>query len=131
LRAVLDNAPLHTGKAVEVRVAQLIKQAAGSNNVVQGHFSRFQHNKVFIKRNAGLPQRVLFGSMNFSVRGLYVQSNNVIVADDPATSKYFAAAFDNAFKNKTSTAIFAMHFSRQEYRWQFNDDPLLSESGRR
>jgi len=86
LRAVLDNAPLHTGKAVEVRAAQLIKQAAGSNNVVQGHFSRFQHNKVFIKRNAsGLPQRVLFGSMNFSVRGLYVQSNNVIVADDPAT----------------------------------------------
>src|SRR6266851_5415044 len=67
LRAVLDNAPLHTGKAVEVRAAQLIKQAAGSNNVVQGHFSRFQHNKVFIKRNAsGLPQRVLFGSMNFS-----------------------------------------------------------------
>jgi phosphatidylserine/phosphatidylglycerophosphate/cardiolipin synthase-like enzyme len=116
LRAVLDNAPLHTGKAVEVRAAQLIKQAAGSNNVVQGHFSRFQHNKVFIKRNAsGLPQRVLFGSMNFSVRGLYVQSNNVIVADDPATSKYFAAAFDNAFKNKTSTAIFAQDKVSSQY----------------
>src|ERR1700730_728992 len=67
LRAVLDNAPLHTGKAVEVRAAQLIKQATGSNNVVQGHFSRFQHNKVFIKRNAsGLPQRVLFGSSRYA-----------------------------------------------------------------
>jgi phosphatidylserine/phosphatidylglycerophosphate/cardiolipin synthase-like enzyme len=107
LRAVLDNAPLHTGNAPEVRAAQMIKQAAGSDKVAQGHFSRFQHNKVFIKRNAsGIPQRVLFGSMNFSVRGLYVQANNVIVADDPATSKYFAAAFDNAFNNKTSTAKF-------------------------
>ena len=108
LRAVLDNAKLHIGNAVEVRAAELIKQAAGNDNVVQGHFSRFQHNKVFIKRDAsGAAQRVLFGSMNFSVRGLYVQANNIIVADDPATSGYFAAAFDNAFANGTSTAKFA------------------------
>lgn len=107
LRAVLDNASLHTGRAPEVRAAQLIKQAAGSDNVVQGHFSRFQHNKVFIKRSeSGVAERVIFGSMNFSVRGLYVQSNNVIVANDPVTSKYFAEAFDNAFRNKTSTAKF-------------------------
>jgi hypothetical protein len=116
LRAVLDDAPLHTGKAVEVSAAQLIKQAAGSNNVVQGHFSRFQHNKVFIKRDAsGLPQRVLFGSMNFSVRGLYVQSNNVVIADDPATSRYFAAAFDNAFNNETSTAKFKQDKVSSQY----------------
>jgi hypothetical protein len=108
LRAVLDNAKLHVGNAVEVRSAELIKQAAGDDNVVQGHFSRFQHNKVFMKRDAsGAAQRVLFGSMNFSVRGLYVQANNVIVADDPATAGYFAAAFDNAFANATSTSKFA------------------------
>jgi hypothetical protein len=107
LRAVLDNAKLHTGDAPEVRAAAIIEKAAGTESVVQGHFSRFQHNKVFLKRNAsGVPQRVLFGSMNFSVRGLYVQSNNVIVADDPATSKYFADAFDNAFANRTSTPKF-------------------------
>jgi len=116
LRAVLDNAPLHTGKAPEVLAAQLIKEAAGINNVVQGHFSRFQHNKVFIKRDAsGVPQRVLFGSMNFSVRGLYVQSNNIIVADDHATSNYFGEAFDNAFKNKTSTAKFAQDKVSAQY----------------
>jgi hypothetical protein len=116
LRAVLDNAPLHTGKAPEVLAAQLIKEAAGINNVVQGHFSRFQHNKVFIKRDAsGVPQRVLFGSMNFSVRGLYVQSNNIIVADDHATSNYFGEAFDNAFKNRTSTAKFAQDKVSAQY----------------
>jgi hypothetical protein len=78
LRAVLDNASLHIGAAAEVRAAELIKAAAGSDNVVQGCFSRFQHNKVFIKRDSsGAAQRVLFGSMNFSVRGIYVQSNNI------------------------------------------------------
>jgi PLD-like domain len=101
LRAVLDNAKLHIGSAVEVRSAELIKQAAGNDNVVQGHFSRFQHNKVFIKRDAsGAAQRVLFGSMNFSVRGLYVQANNIIVADDPTVAGYFAAAFDNASRTR-------------------------------
>jgi hypothetical protein len=108
LRAVLDNAKLHTGNAPEVRAAALIKEAAGDDNVVRGHFSRFQHNKVFIKRDSsGAAQRVLFGSMNFSVRGIYVQSNNIIVADDPATAGYFAAAFEDAFANKTSTTKFA------------------------
>ena len=117
LRAVLDNAKLHIGTAVEVSAAALIKQAAGNDKVVQGHFSRFQHNKVFIKRDAsGAAQRVLFGSMNFSVRGLYVQANNVIVADDPTAAGYFAAAFDNAFANATSTAKFAKAEISQQYQ---------------
>jgi len=65
LRAILDNAPLHTAAgAVEPKAAQLIRAAAGAENVRQGHFSRFQHNKVFIKRDAkGRTQKVLFGSM--------------------------------------------------------------------
>jgi hypothetical protein len=117
LRAVLDNAKLHIGNAVEVSSAALIKQAAGNGNVVQGHFSRFGHNKVFIKRDAsGAAQRVLFGSMNFSVRGLYVRANNIIVADDPTTAGYFAAAFDNAFANATSTAKFAKADISQQYQ---------------
>jgi phosphatidylserine/phosphatidylglycerophosphate/cardiolipin synthase-like enzyme len=116
LRAVLDNAPLHTGTAPEVRAAELIKAAAGPNNVVHGHFSRFQHNKVFIKRNSsGAAQRVLFGSMNFSVRGIYVQSNNIIIADDPTTAGYFLAAFEDAFTNGTSTAKFSKDKIAQSY----------------
>ncbi len=108
LRAILDNAPLHTGAAVEVQSAKLIKAAAGDANVKQGHFARFQHMKVFIKRDAGgKAQKVLFGSMNFSLRGLYVQANNVMVVDDPTTAGYFAKAFDNAFANDVKAAPFA------------------------
>jgi len=91
-----------------VQAAKLIKAAAGAGNVKQGHFNRFQHNKVFIKRDArGKAQRVLFGSMNFSLRGLYIQANNILVVDDPATAGYFAAAFDNAFENSVRARPFA------------------------
>src|SRR4030095_10804303 len=66
LRAILDDAPLHTKKgAVEIEAAALIEAAAGAANVKKGHFKRFQHNKVIIKRDAGgKAQKVLFGSMN-------------------------------------------------------------------
>jgi phosphatidylserine/phosphatidylglycerophosphate/cardiolipin synthase-like enzyme len=113
LRAILDNAPLHSkpGKSgvmpVEIDSAKMIIAAAGPNNVRQGHFNRYQHNKVFIKRDSGgNAQRVIFGSMNFSVRGIYVQANNVVVVDDPGVAGMFAKAFDNAFANNVKATPF-------------------------
>jgi hypothetical protein len=108
LRAILDNAPLHTKPgAIEIEAAKMIIAAAGQDKVRQGHFKRFQHNKVVIKRDSsGNAQRVIFGSMNFSVRGIYVQANNVIVVDDPGTAAMFAKAFDNAFENNVATGPF-------------------------
>ena len=122
LRAVLDNAPLHSKPnkhgeyPVEVAAAKMITQAAGEANVVLGHFTRFQHNKVFIKRDAdGKAQKVLFGSMNFSVRGLYVQANNIVVVEDPTTADMFKRAFDDAFANETSTSKFSANPVSQGY----------------
>jgi phosphatidylserine/phosphatidylglycerophosphate/cardiolipin synthase-like enzyme len=108
LKAILDNAPLHTKKgASEVTAAKMIIAAAGAANVKKGHFQRFQHNKVFIKRDsAGKAQKVLFGSMNFSVRGIYVQANNVILVDDPTTAGMFAQAFDEAFHDGVKAGPF-------------------------
>jgi hypothetical protein len=40
----------------------------------------------------------LTGSANFSIRGLYVQANNVLIFDDPLTAKLYEDAFDQAFK---------------------------------
>jgi hypothetical protein len=116
LRAILDNAPLHTGTAVEVEAAQMIIEAAGADSVVQGHFGLFQHNKVFIERDAaGIARRVLFGSMDFSVRGMYVQSNDIIIAEDERTAGYFAAAFDNSFENGLSATEFQKDAISKDY----------------
>ncbi|HEY1886845.1 MAG TPA: phospholipase D-like domain-containing protein [Roseiarcus sp.] len=121
VRAILDNAQLHTkpgkdGPPPEVKAAQMIIAAAGAAKVKQGHFQRYQHNKVFIKRDAnGVAQRVIFGSMNFSVRGVYVQSNNVIVIDDAATAGMFAKAFDVAFADDVTAPQFRQNPISQGY----------------
>jgi phosphatidylserine/phosphatidylglycerophosphate/cardiolipin synthase-like enzyme len=44
--------------------------------------------------------------MNFSVRGIYVQANNVILVDDPTTAAMFAQAFDEAFKDGVKAGPF-------------------------
>jgi hypothetical protein len=113
LRAILDDAPLHSKPSksgtmpIEIDAAKMIIAAAGAGNVRQGHFNRYQHNKVFIKRDsAGNAQRVIFGSMNFSVRGIYVQANNVIVVDDANVAGMFAKAFDDAFQNNVKAGPF-------------------------
>src|ERR1041385_6005887 len=94
----------------------MIAAAAGSANVKKGHFSRFQHNKIIIKREAsGAAQKVLFGSMNFSLRGLYIQANNIMVSDDATTAGYFANAFDEAWNDNIKTAPFAQSAIAQNY----------------
>ncbi len=121
LRAILDDADLHSkpgkeGPPPEIKAAALVKQAAGTDKVKQGHFARYQHNKVFIKRDAsGKAQKVIFGSMNFSVRGLYVQSNNVVVVDDAPTAEMFAKAFDVAFEDDVQAPFFRQNPISQGY----------------
>jgi phosphatidylserine/phosphatidylglycerophosphate/cardiolipin synthase-like enzyme len=123
VRAILDNADLHakadkkTGQfPPEVEAAKMIKAALGEACVKQGHFGRYQHNKVFIKRDKTREgEKVIFGSMNFSVRGMYVQANNVIVVDDGPTADKFAEAFDVAFKTGVAAPPFRKDAVAQGY----------------
>jgi phosphatidylserine/phosphatidylglycerophosphate/cardiolipin synthase-like enzyme len=98
LRAYLDDAPLHTkpGCAELLAHAALVK-SAGKANVQTGHFKRFAHNKVLIFKRKGVPYKVLTGSANFSVRGLYVQANNVLLFDNPDVAQLYEEAFEQAF----------------------------------
>lgn len=99
LRAFLDNAPLHTGKALEVQAHDRLVNSAGAANVKQGHFKRFAHDKIIIQKKNGSAVKVLTGSANFSVRGLYVQANNVLLFDDPAVAGLYQQVFEAAFTN--------------------------------
>ncbi len=99
LRAYLDNAPLHTKTgALEIEAHKLLVASAGAANVKQGHFHRFAHNKVMIQKKNGKAVKVLTGSANFSVRGLYVQANNIIRIDDPVAAGLYEQAFEQAFE---------------------------------
>ena len=102
LRLFLDNSASHLKgrkKTAPLEVAALaaISRSAGPDNVKVGHFQRYAHNKILIQKRNGKPVKVLSGSANFSVRGLYVQSNSVFVFDDPATAELYEQAFNQAW----------------------------------
>jgi len=99
LRAFLDNAPLHTGTALEVQTHDRLVKSAGAANVKQGHFQRFAHDKIIIQKKNGQPTKVLTGSANFSVRGLYVQANNILVFNDAKIAAAYDQVFESVFNN--------------------------------
>ncbi len=108
LRLIQDNSAEHVGpKAREPKAEAVLIASAGADHVKLGHFSRFSHSKVLIQYRGGKAAKVLTGSANFSVRGLYVQANNVLVFDDPDVAALYAGVFAEAWKDDVKTAPFA------------------------
>ncbi|HEY7421384.1 MAG TPA: phospholipase D-like domain-containing protein [Gaiellaceae bacterium] len=103
LRLFLDDSASHVSRtALEPEAhAWLVSQGA---QIKVGHFQRFSHDKVMIQRHGDVAVKVLSGSANFSVRGLYVQSNNVFVFDDPATAALYAQAFQQSWDDPSGFA---------------------------
>jgi phosphatidylserine/phosphatidylglycerophosphate/cardiolipin synthase-like enzyme len=98
LRAFLDNASLHTkAGALEITVHERLVKSAGAANVKQGHFQRFAHDKIIIQKRNGKATKVLTGSANFSIRGLYVQANNVLQFNDPKIADQYEQIFQSVF----------------------------------
>jgi phosphatidylserine/phosphatidylglycerophosphate/cardiolipin synthase-like enzyme len=103
LRAIIDNSGSHApATSAESQAAKQLSASAGAANVQRMHFKNLQHNKVLIARRNGQPVKVLFGSTNFSFRGLYIQANNAIVFHATEAAALFAKAFDLAFKDPES-----------------------------
>ena len=96
-RVILDNAALHhntTKPTPEDQFEKLFKAAAKAPaDVLRGHFQRYSHDKIFIVSKGGKARKVMTGSTNLSVTGLYVNSNHVIVFDDPVVAGKYAEVF--------------------------------------
>ena len=113
LRAIIDNSVTKkngktTGHGVpgsdESKAAIRLRHSAGAKNVTRTHFKHLQHHKVFVARRAGVPVKALVGSTNFSFRGMYIQSNNVLVFDDPSVAALYGDVFDAAFDDPDTFA---------------------------
>jgi phosphatidylserine/phosphatidylglycerophosphate/cardiolipin synthase-like enzyme len=108
-RIILDNAALHHSAAkpkAEDEFEKLFANAAGAGAIKRGHFGRYSHDKIFIVRDQNGPVRVLTGSTNFSVTGLYVNSNHVLVFDDSTVAKKYAEVFEEAWNDNVQAADF-------------------------
>ncbi len=100
LRAIIDNSGEHKpDTSAESQVAERLAKSAGADHVQRMHFSGLQHNKVLIAKRNGEAVRVLFGSTNFSFRGIYIQANNALVFRAPEAAQLFEEVFDLAFTN--------------------------------
>jgi hypothetical protein len=78
------------------------KFAANANQISPGcvrrtHFWRFAHCKVFILKKNGQAFKVLTGSTNFSINGLYINANHVVVIKDKSAANLFAEAFEESW----------------------------------
>jgi phosphatidylserine/phosphatidylglycerophosphate/cardiolipin synthase-like enzyme len=110
IRVILDNASLHRDvrkpkpeDQFERAFLQAAKKGAG---ILRGKFGRYAHDKALIVSGRRGPERVLTGSTNFSINGLYVNSNHVLVFNDPKVAGWYASVFEEAWKTKVSAAAF-------------------------
>ena len=110
IRIILDNAGLHHSKTdpkPEDQFEALFRAAAKAPaDILRGNFDRYSHDKVFIVYQDGAPLKVLTGSTNFSVTGLYVNSNHVIVFHDKKVTDTYAQVFKAAWEDKVSASKF-------------------------
>ena len=109
-RVILDNAALHhdkLGSQPEDQFAQLFTaRQTGAAAILRGKFARFAHDKVLIVYNGQGPLKVLTGSTNFSVTGLYVNSNHVIGFDQPEVAAMYARVFEESWSDRVRAPAF-------------------------
>jgi hypothetical protein len=109
-RIILDNADLHhdpSDPTPEDQFAEMFTARAGPDKLLRGRFGRYAHDKVFVVYQGDKAERVLTGSTNFSVTGLYVNSNHVIIFDDADIARLYADVFEEVWNSKASKAHFA------------------------
>jgi phosphatidylserine/phosphatidylglycerophosphate/cardiolipin synthase-like enzyme len=113
IRVILDNAALHhntkTQKPEDQFETLFIKAAKAPAAIMRGHFGRYAHDKVLlvskVTGKARVPRKALTGSTNFSITGLYVNSNHILVFDDPKVAATYAKVFDDAWSSKATMAF--------------------------
>ncbi len=109
-RVILDNAALHHDTAhpkPEDQFETAFAAKAGAGKLKRGKFRRYAHDKVFVVYRAGKAVKVLTGSTNFSVTGLYVNANHVLVFDDAGVAGAYADVFNEAWADGVNGPAFA------------------------
>ncbi len=109
LRVILDNASLHHNaagtKPEDLFEAAFRKAMKGKSDILRGKFGSFAHDKVLLISKAGTPLKVLSGSTNFSVNGMYVNSNHVVVFNDPKVAAQYSLVFEEAWSDQASMSF--------------------------
>jgi phosphatidylserine/phosphatidylglycerophosphate/cardiolipin synthase-like enzyme len=120
VRMILDNAALHHSvadpKPEDKFEALFTSRAKAGAEILRGHFRRYAHDKVFVVSRGDTAMKVLTGSTNFSVTGMYVNSNHVLVFQDRGIAAEYAKLFETAWSgNVRLKAFLASSLSSETY----------------
>jgi hypothetical protein len=118
VRAIVDDHG-EQGEPASAETISADRLSAAGAEVKRMHFGRQQHNKVLIIRRDGEPVRVLTGSTNYSLRGLYIQANNALVFDDPGVAAKYGELFEAYW---TSPTKFRQNALSKQW-WIVRDEP--------
>jgi len=125
IRIILDNASLHHNTqepTPEDDFEGRFLKTPSKDKIRRGKFGRFAHDKVFIVSDSNGPRTVLTGSTNFSVTGLYVNSNHVLVFEDAGVAKTYAGVFQESWDDHVKGAAFA------KSEWAVSEFPFKQAS---
>ena len=130
IRLILDNADLHHSTASpkpEDEVEALFNQAAKAPaGILRGKFGRYAHDKIFIVYKDQRPLKVLTGSTNFSVTGLYVNANHVLIFNNATVAALYAKVFQESWDDKVSETFSGSSFAMSSFPLNEKGLPKMS-----
>jgi hypothetical protein len=107
VRIILDNSKEHVtqpGKPERPEdqfTALFEKQKTGKAAILRGCFARYSHDKIFVVLRNESPIEVVSGSTNFSLTGLYVNANHVLVFEDAGVAAHYDQVFEKSWQALT------------------------------
>jgi hypothetical protein len=123
VRIILDNAALHTGTAEkpspeDAFATAFRARAEDPDTIKRKKFKRYAHDKVFIVSDEQGARTVLTGSTNFSITGVYVNANHVLVFDDRNVADIYSGVFKQSWDTDTDRKAFAEStWGKQPFVW--------------
>jgi len=128
IRVILDNAKLHHAPGVpeDAFEQQFTSAAKSPSAITRGKFGRFAHDKVFIVYKNKAAVKVLTGSTNFSVTGMYVNSNHVLVFSNADVAGLYAKVFAEAWQDKVSETFNKSALAEEPFTFNQLGLPKLS-----
>ncbi|MGZ3872189.1 MAG: hypothetical protein ACXVJD_04695 [Mucilaginibacter sp.] len=130
IRIALDDADLHhdaTGSKAEDEFETAFRKIDNHDAIKRGHFKRYQHHKVMlVSRGPNRdPVKMLSGSTNFSVTGMYANSNHVITFTYSGVIKLYQQLFETAWTgNLDRGAFLESDLSKNAYPFNLNGTPI-------
>jgi hypothetical protein len=108
IRVILDNTAEHhnaAGTKAEDQFEKLFTNRTGESAITRGHFGALAHDKVLIVSRNKTPVKVLTGSTNFSVNGIYVNANHVVIFNDATVVAHYQNMFNAAWAAEVKIAF--------------------------